>query len=227
MHVNGMSDSGAHPRVRRFHIELDKPLPNFDQGAAKAYAVINTPEYGDSAYVLLCPSTMPLRLELGLSLQNASINHFHNLIESDVVHGSGLPEEYMGLVLPKPQGKPIASDLNAQFTPWKEEEIRQCVIKPMIDVLVAFHDRAIAHGNISPLQMWRNGMAMPIKLAQCFTHFCGSQLPALFLRRLTAPLPSHGPKVKAGLKMIYLAWAPPSICWPMAAIRWPIYRPTN
>ncbi len=175
-----MSDSGARPRVRRFHIELDNPLPAFNQGGAQAYAVTNNTEYRDTIYALLCPSNMPLRLEMGISLQNTTTHHFHNLIDFEIVHGSGLTEEYMGLILPKPLGRPLVADLNTHFIPWKEEELRQYLIKPMVEVLNTLHDRVLSHGSISPLQMWREGAAQPVKLAQCFTTLPGLNQPVFF-----------------------------------------------
>lgn len=175
-----MSDSGNRPRIRRFQLELSQPLPQFDQGAAKAFAVADNTEFKDSIYALLCPPSMQLRLEVGTTLQNAPINHFHNLLDYDVVHGSALGEERMGLILPKPAGQPLFVSPEASITPMKEDELRQQVIKPVIDALFAFHDRLVSHGNLSPMQLWRNGAGQPVSLAQCFTAPCGFNLSPFY-----------------------------------------------
>jgi hypothetical protein len=187
MGAGGMAEDSDLVMLRdRFEIKPGSRLPQFDQGAALAYAVEDQSHSGRKLFALICPGTVPCR---GLHLPERRTQIPMLWPEASGVVDWPVPSSGGGtvwgrrpaLVYPQPTGARMLKDQGQQLPVLTEQLIARNVVKPAMAVLKELGNLGIAHRAIRPGNLfYALGTSGEIVFGDCFATPPGSNQPVVF-----------------------------------------------
>lgn len=133
----------------RFHIDVDRPLPELNSGLAKAYEATDLISPNRPIYALVCDSNTPVRSHEIVTLKGFNHPNMVTLYDAETVHMSNLGENRLVLFFERPQGAPLASLLR-MGRKFNDLQIYKSILPPIIELLESLHDYRISHGRINP-----------------------------------------------------------------------------
>src|SRR4051812_48080178 len=143
----------------RFEIRPGSRLPQFDQGAAQAYAVEDRSHSGRKLFALICPGTVPCR-GLNLPEHRAQIPMLwpeaSGVVDWPVGSsgGSTMWGRRPVLVYLQPAGERLLKDPALPLPRLSEQLIARNVIKPAMAVLKELGQVGIAHRALRPTNIF-------------------------------------------------------------------------
>jgi hypothetical protein len=170
----------------RFEIKPATRMPQFDQGAALAYAAEDHSHTGRNLFALICPGTVPCR---GLQLPERRAQIPMLWPEAAGVVDWPVPGHDGGtvwgrrpvLVYPQPTGERMLKDPNQPLPTLTEQLIARNIIKPAIAVLKELGNLGIAHRAIRPSNLfYALGNSGEIVFGECFAVPPGSDQPVVY-----------------------------------------------
>ncbi len=171
---------------KRYRVDLNAPLPDFDCKSAKAYAAIDIKLPDKIAYVaLVCASGALPRMDIISPLRNAPHPHIMNLVTAGVVALSRPQEERFVILYERPKGKKLSVLIAATKTRPSFEFICHNIITPLALAIQHLSDLGIAHGNINCENIYYGNSLM---VGHCAAEPCGLSQPFYYepLERMQA-----------------------------------------
>ena len=173
---------------RRYFIDLNTPLPDFNCKNAKAYASADRKIEGKELVALVCEVGTLQRMEAIAPLINAPHPNIMQLISAGVVELSRLGEERFVILYEKPKGKKLSEILATATKRPSFEFICQNIINPIALAIQHLSETGLAHGSINCDNIYFQSVAI---LGSCAAEPCGFSQPFYYepLERMQA-LPS-------------------------------------
>ncbi len=165
-------------RIGRFTLDLTQALPELTTQWGDAFAVDPHPDYPGGLYAFVQNHKIPMRLDVLNALENGRTGILQNVLSYDVLNSGTMQK--LAFVMERPPAPPLVSDLSKPFASFREDHLRQNLIRPILDTLVSFQERALFHGGISPLAIYAKHNLADIMLRECVTLPTGFRQPALF-----------------------------------------------
>jgi hypothetical protein len=170
----------------RFEIKPASRLPQFDQGAALAYAAEDHGQTGRKLFALICPGTMPCR-GLNLPERRGTIPMLwpeaSGVVDWPIANTGGAPVwgRRPALVYPQPAGERLQKDPTQPLPVLSEQMVTRNVIKPAMAMLKELGNLGIAHRAIRPGNAYYAvGNSGEIVFGECFAGVPGCDQPAIF-----------------------------------------------
>lgn len=138
----------------KVEILCDQRLPQFDSGSAQAYAAYSNDHNKSSLIALVCDREhVPRRAAANI------YNGFVNLAMAKlVVYGTVFwpPEdrELYVFIYYNNLGKALMEPNDTAALGWRQDDVLNVVVKPMVNVLQDFRDKDFVHGSIRPSNMF-------------------------------------------------------------------------
>jgi hypothetical protein len=166
-------------------ILADQPLPQYDNGAAKAY---NAQALGSEAkqqiriFAYVCEKDMIPRARLERKMKGVINPAIAKLIGSGVVYWPPAKAQRFVFIYENNLGKPLMESVDSSNLGWKLDVVMNAVIKPMVNVFLDFRDSGIVHGNIRSTNMFDGNAAKleRVILGDCLAVPPGATQPAIF-----------------------------------------------
>jgi hypothetical protein len=179
-------------RIGRYAFDASQKLEAFSIPTADAYAAEGHPEYPNGLYALINKTKLPARLDVWDALSGGRIGVLQTTLAHAVVKIGGY--EQLGFMMEQPPGEALMKDLKTVIKPMREDDIRQHLIKPIFDTLITFQERAIFHGNISPMNLFSSGKLAGLMLGECISGVPGINQLGLFepIERAQCPVYAKG-----------------------------------
>jgi hypothetical protein len=189
-----MAENGDLVMLRdRFEIKPQTRLPQFDQGAALAYAAEDHSQTGRKLFALICPGTMPCR-GLNLPERRAAMPMLWpeaaGVVDWPVAsaNGAAVWGRRPALVYQQPGGERMQKDPAQPLPVLTEQMIARNIIKPAMVLLKELGNLGIAHRAIRPGNLfYALGNSGEIIFGECFATVPGSDQPAVYETIENAP----------------------------------------
>lgn len=176
------------------HVLPDQPLPALSTSCASAFAAVDPNDSSHKLYALLPDPQLPFRLD--------AIRHVGDLGDASVVR----PVEWGSidwpltgrretlLVFQRPSDEALMPSIDAQFQPLRVPDIKQSLMKPMVELLAALENQRLAHRNIRPNNLFRAGADDPIIAGEFYSAPPGFNQPSIFepIERAMCPPAGRG-----------------------------------
>ncbi len=182
-----MADNGDLVMLRdRFEIKPGTRLPQFDQGAALAYAAEDHSHTGRKLFALICSGTVPCR---GLDLPERRAQmpmlwpEASGVVDWPVASTGGDPVwgRRPALVYAQPAGERLQKDPSVPLPVLNEQLIVRNIIKPAMLVLKELGQLGVAHRAIRPGNIfYAQGNSGEIVFGECFAATPGSDQPTVY-----------------------------------------------
>lgn len=135
---------------RRYQIDLNSPLTDFDCKNAKAYSAFDRKASIKQEYVaLVCSFGSLQRTDLIAPLINSPHPNIMSLIAAGIVDFSKLGEERFVILYERPNGKKISELIAGSVKPPSFEFICQNIIHPIALAIQHLSDIGLPHGSIN------------------------------------------------------------------------------
>lgn len=174
---------GAAIVADRFQIEPDKPLPDFDYGPTKAYAVTDLRDSGEATYAILPDPELPLRLLTVARLRRFNNNHLLRTLEWDTVDWAPEGKRRPAVILERPHGARLFPTAKARIDPLREENLVRRFLLPMSVVLEDLSLSTVVHRNIRAENLFLDGTdpdRSAIMLGECVSAPPGYLQPCVY-----------------------------------------------
>jgi hypothetical protein len=187
MGAGQMADSGDLVMLRdRFEIKPGSRMPQFDQGAALAYAAEDHSHTGRKLFALICPGTVPCR-GLNLPERRSPIPMLwpdaSGIVDWPVASSGGgtVWGRRPALIYPQPAGERMQKDPGLPLPTLSEQLIARNVIKPAMVLLKELGQLGVAHRAIRPGNMfYALGSSGDVVFGECFATPPGSEQPVVY-----------------------------------------------
>ena len=165
-------------RIGRYAFDPGQALPALSSAWANAYKAEAQGNHPAGLYALVQKNRLPPRRETLDALAAGRAGILQEVIEYEVVQTPN--GERLGFILPMPLGGPLVKDLKEEIPVFREDDIRNKLIRPVFDTLVSLQERALFHGSISPLRLYAKANLDGLILGECVSLPPGYAQPALF-----------------------------------------------
>jgi len=168
-------------RLGRFTFDLTQGVPELSNPWAEAYVAESTPDYPSKLYALVQNHKLPPRLDILDLLETRDASRtdiLQGVMAYDAVTIGNVQK--MGFILARPPGPPLVADLTRPFMSFREDDLRERLVRPLINILNIFQARMLSHGGISPLNLFSKNGLNQLMLGECVSLPPGMRQPALF-----------------------------------------------
>lgn len=166
------------------NLEIDhtKPLPELDHGPAKAYQANGTGE-NQNCFALICDKSLVPR-HIASNAYSGIINStLLSLVKMGTVYWPPAKQQRYVFVYQKNISKRVLEDKAKPAIAWKQDEVMEAVVKPLVSLLQDFRDKDFVHGSIRPSNMFfssRGGDRKNIILGDCLSLPASYSQPSLY-----------------------------------------------
>lgn len=154
-------------------IDTAKPLPIYDNGPAKAFAALDSSRArGKNLVAYICDPSFVARRRSVIAYRGMAQQSAAYLVTTGVVFWPPTGDERFVIVYEHNFFGPLlAAGIRLHPTPWRDYEVIDMFIKPLISVLVELEAREIIHGSIrlSNIFLTQNGKTSPVVLGDAFS----------------------------------------------------------
>jgi hypothetical protein len=177
--------------LKRFTLLPSKPLPEFDNQFAKAYAATDDFNTSRTIYAMVCENNLPYRHTAINAMLGVATPHVVSLLGAGTVNCSHLNESRYVLFIEKPQGVRLSEAMRTQPR-LHEHKIIDYVLWPVVRGLLALREKKISHGNLFPGSIFIGGENA--QLGDCYSMPCGTMAHYLYepVERLMCDPLGHG-----------------------------------
>lgn len=167
----------------RILIDINKPLPQFDNGDSRAYAASDSQSKGRYCVAIVADQGQLPRWQVANVYENLAETSLLRFFDSGVVYWPPAGKEQYVFVYDASIGESIMSDEGKSRFFWRQTEIVDYLIAPMVRVLKTMSDRSFYHGSIRPDNIFFSGREKnkPVVLGDCLSVYPHSSQSALFL----------------------------------------------
>lgn len=162
----------------RYRILLNQPLPDLGSPCAKAYGARDDQAPDTALYALVHDNTVPLRQKNIKALKGFRHPNLVALLDEGIVEISTLSEARYVTVLEKPVGQSLAQMLSQGKNPVSETTLTNHLLRPLVEILIAFSGLGISHNRINLSSVYLNGNS--ILLGECIGEPSGFSQDSLF-----------------------------------------------
>lgn len=134
---------------RRYKIDLNSPLPDFDTKTARAYLASDNKKPNQQLVAIICAVGMLPRHNTINPLKNSPHPNIMPIIASGVVELSRPQEERFVIIYERPKGKKLSELIATAKTRPSFEFISQNIISPLALAVQHLSELGIVHGNIN------------------------------------------------------------------------------
>ncbi len=146
---SGTSNDEPDTVARRYKIDFNTPLPDFNSKAAVAYAATDLDEAGKEYMALICDADTIQRSNIITPLINSPHPNIITMVASGVTSLTRLQGERFVVVYEKPRGAKLSALIAASKTRPSFEFICQYIISPLALAIKHLSEIGIAHSNIN------------------------------------------------------------------------------
>jgi len=133
----------------RYTIHCQQPLPQFEYGNVRAYAVTDDKSSDVQLYAAVCDPARPYRFRVLEALENVEHPHLARVIDHGIAKLSALSETRYVIIFEKPEGK-LLSDILKEASPYNERSFTDQILTPLASVITTFESLGINHCRINP-----------------------------------------------------------------------------
>lgn len=138
----------------RIEIHYGQPVPRLDAGENRAYRAFAKDRDKTPLYAVVCERHLVPRISAVsayMSVPNAMLSRL-------VQHGKAYwpparQERFIFVYLDNP-GEPVLNEKEKAALGWRQDDVVNELIKPMVDVFLDFRDRDFVHGGIRPSNLY-------------------------------------------------------------------------
>ncbi len=169
----------------RYQIDVNTPLPEFDNRNARAYAVTDTLAGGKPLFALVCNPNAVQRHALITPLKAISHPGIMKLLAAGWVPLSQPQQERFVLIYERPQGKKLSELMATRTGAVNETFLYKNIIAPIAAAVDQLAIAGITHGSINPDNIYFSDMPV---LGDCISTPCGYNQPFYYepLERMQA-----------------------------------------
>jgi len=168
-------------RLGRFTFDLTQSVPELSSSWADAYAAESTPDYPGKIYAAIQNHKLPPRLDILDLLETREASRtdiLQGVLAYDVITIGNMQK--IGFILARPPGLPLVMDPTKPFPSFREDDLRERLVRPLINMLNIFQTRMLSHSGISPFNLFAKNGLNQLMLGECVTLPPGMRQPALF-----------------------------------------------
>ncbi|MEM9684745.1 MAG: serine/threonine protein kinase, partial [Pseudomonadota bacterium] len=165
----------------RFEIDHAQPLPELDYGPSNAFAATDMRGGTTGVFAILPNPKLPLRLHAIARLRRIDNNNLLRPLAWQVVDWPADGRRRPAIVVERPRGERLVGSSDAQFEPFREENLIRRVLQPICTVLEDLAGTGIVHRNIRAENLYLDGddrIEAPIMLGECVSAPAGYLQPA-------------------------------------------------
>ncbi len=183
-------------RLGKIEIDCNVPLPQYDNGEVKAYSAGVGNGVQGQFFALVCEKHLTPRIGSIQNYQSIINPLLADLVKTGVVEWPVTKSEHYVFVYANNLGTPLLKKGEPLALSWRQDEVMECLVRPIIGVLQDFRDKGIFHGGIRPDNMY-GGVTPKIErvlLGDCLSAPVSSAQPALYepIERAMAPSLGRG-----------------------------------
>ena len=165
-------------------IYCGKPLPHYDVAGNKAFKASVIGRSGEPLFALVCESHILPRRGKAATIYSSIVNvSLANLVTYGNVYWPPAKQEYYVFIYNDNLGKPVMKKDAPLCMGWKQDQVMEIIVKPMVDILQDFHNKDFFHGAIRPSNMFDGGSGDSLKriiLGDCLSTPPSYCQPSLF-----------------------------------------------
>jgi len=187
------SGSGAVKVGERYEIYPDQPLPQYNQGPVRAYAV-GSSQSSQGGYALICERHLVPRHNSITSYSNIMNPNVAHLSFSGVVDWPLTKQQHFAFIYEVMPSVPLIARDQVLAGGLRQDQIIEPVMQPLLGILQDFRDKDFVHGCIRPSNIFKDGDGPVIErivLGDCLALPASYAQPALFEtvpRAMVAPI---------------------------------------
>ncbi len=169
----------------------DSRIPEYDVGEVKAYRAISRDKV--NYFALVCERHLVPRIRGATAYAGVNNPFLVPLVASGVIYWPPVNQQRFVLIYKDVLGKRLLRG-NEQALDWRQDDVMNIVVKPIITALLDFRNRDFAHGAIRPANMFASGHTPKpekIVLGDCLSVPSSYDQPLLYQtieRGMVAPL---------------------------------------
>lgn len=164
-------------------IRFNESLPHLDKGRIKAFRAVGSNKVVDNLFALVCDRSLTPRIFDAIKYTKVVNPSLAKLVFSGKILWPPAKEERYCFVYENILGYPLLKESDDRMAfGWKPDLVMDNIAYPIINVLLDMRDKDIVHGEIWPGNMFDGGSqtSEKVRLGECLSAPCSSQLPALY-----------------------------------------------
>ena len=178
----GRNDIGYSTKVDTissdFIVDIKSPISELSSNIADAFELEPISSSSKNSYALIFKRNIPVRLREILFFINEPILNLQNPLCIGIAKFSHTEKEHIGIILPKPKGKSLASMIAEEDTVFSAPLITH-IIKTTNDIFKQLHENNIIHGtiNVNNIYIIDN---KDVVIGECVSSVIGAKQPIFF-----------------------------------------------
>ncbi|TVR81989.1 MAG: hypothetical protein EA405_07505 [Rhodospirillales bacterium] len=145
-HMTDAASGQAPVLHQRFEIDARTPLPAFDNGTSRAYAVTDRLQAGRALFALVCSPVLPFRAHVLERLNGSLPSGLLPLVDHGLVSWAG--ERVPVLVYVRPEGGAVGAVYGRDGRSIAENDIIRRIATPIVRALRGLDSSSVSHRNI-------------------------------------------------------------------------------
>lgn len=164
-------------------ILCDQRLPQYDSGPASAYSAYSNDHNKAPLFAVVCERDLVPR-RAAANVYTAIVNpSMAKLVAHGAVYWPPEDRELYVFIYYDNLGKPLMEPSASAALGWKQDDVMNAVVKPMVNVLQDYRDKDFVHGSIRPSNMYDGNPSGKIKsmiLGDCLACPPSYEQPAMY-----------------------------------------------
>ena len=181
--TNGQAPVASGPVLLndRYHIDPQRPLPDYDSPSAKSYAVEDRRDAERQLFALVCTPGLPIRSAVMSIFRGTNIKGVLPLVESGPITWPLLGQGTMAVIYERPLGGRLAETFDGQGAKIFEHDLSKILMDPLVAALRRLSTRHVTHRAIRPDNLFfLDADRQSIVLGDCITSPPGFDQPTVF-----------------------------------------------
>jgi eukaryotic-like serine/threonine-protein kinase len=172
-------------------INFERPLPEYDIGPVKAYQAARPGAQAKELFALICePDLIPRHKAMHVYPNFVNTGVLQMVAKRKIFWPSANAERCV-IIYKDTLGKKILRPDMLPALGWKQEEVMEFVVGPMVNALLDYRNKDFVHGNIWPGNIFTGNGTRKIILGDCLSTPASYTLPSLYEpihRSMTDPI---------------------------------------